>query len=407
MVVCPGFIDIQSHSILPLMHGRALPLEDHAGRDDRDHGRGVDARALRRADRSAVAQRHLPRRRCRSGRSGRATGRASATGWRRWRSAASRRMSAPSSAAARCAQYAQGDGDGRADRRRAGDDAPRDGRGDGGRRVRRLLRADLPARRLRGTDEIAEVCKVVGAVRRRLHHAPALRGATGSSKRSKRRLQIGRRANVRGRDLSPEGGRARATGTRWPAAIATHRRGARRRAGRHGGHVPVHRLRHRPARPSCRRGPPRSGKLYENLRDPAMRAKIRDGGARTRPATGRRMGDAGRAGGRRCRSASSSRRTAQYAGKRLAEIAADARHSTGSTRRSICSSRRGPAHQHDLLHDDRGEPRAATAAAVDQDLAPTRAASTRPGRRSAARRTRAPTAPTRACSASTCARSGC
>ena len=82
------------------------------------------------------------------------------------------------------------------------------------------------------------------------------------------------------------------------------------------------------------------GRLYDNLRDPAMRAQDPRGGAQPL----RRLGGDGRAQlGRTasCRSASASRRTAQYTGMRLSEIAADARH--GLARHRDRPARRGGA----------------------------------------------------------------
>ena len=109
MVVCPGFIDIQSHSIMPLMVDGALALEDHPGRDDRDHGRGLDAGAVRRADRRP--DRPRPARAGRSPEWARAGARLDALRRLAGGDGRARRLartSARSSAAARCAQYARG-----------------------------------------------------------------------------------------------------------------------------------------------------------------------------------------------------------------------------------------------------------------------------------------------------------
>ena len=46
-IVCPGFIDIQSHSIVPLMRDGQMPLQNHTGHHDRNHGRSVDPRTCR------------------------------------------------------------------------------------------------------------------------------------------------------------------------------------------------------------------------------------------------------------------------------------------------------------------------------------------------------------------------
>ena len=45
MVVCPGFIDIQSHSILPDARW-PVTLQNYPRRHHRDYGRGVDSRAI-------------------------------------------------------------------------------------------------------------------------------------------------------------------------------------------------------------------------------------------------------------------------------------------------------------------------------------------------------------------------
>jgi hypothetical protein len=107
-VVCPGFIDIQSHAILPLMvDGRCLSkitqgvtteIMGEAWTPAPVGGRNTDpdgGDAVRAARRSGLA---------RAG----PVGAASATGCARWRRAASRPTSARSSAAARCARTPRG-----------------------------------------------------------------------------------------------------------------------------------------------------------------------------------------------------------------------------------------------------------------------------------------------------------
>src|SRR5579883_3154635 len=104
LVVCPGFIDILSHSHIPLMY------------DPRDLSKitqGVTTEIWAKAGRprlwavrSAMALRmclHLRVPRLASGSNARRAGRASAIGWMRWSSAASRPTSALSWAVARCA----------------------------------------------------------------------------------------------------------------------------------------------------------------------------------------------------------------------------------------------------------------------------------------------------------------
>ena len=79
------------------------------------------------------------------------------------------------------------------------------------------------------TDEIVEVCKVVGAhggiyITHMRSEADTLLEALDEA------IEIGRRARRAGRDLPPEGGGRGATGTRCRAAIEQIERGPRGRA---------------------------------------------------------------------------------------------------------------------------------------------------------------------------------
>ncbi len=83
-VVCPGFIDIQSHSIMPLLEDGRLRLESNPGRHNRGDGRTLDAgtgwlEASKRPSTAGCSARTGD-----SGPTRRVSGFASATGWRRW-----------------------------------------------------------------------------------------------------------------------------------------------------------------------------------------------------------------------------------------------------------------------------------------------------------------------------------
>ena len=177
MVVCPGFIDIQSHSIVPLDARWPLPLQDHAGRHDRDHGRGLDAGAVRRAD---IAD---PIRAC-------------------WRSDARRRLGRSNARLDPLRRLARRDGgpwrlpQRRLVPRRRDTARVRQGYGDGQRppddemaAMRRVMAEAMedgafgvsyaliyPPDAYVDDDEIVEICKVVAPVPRRLHHPHPLRG---------------------------------------------------------------------------------------------------------------------------------------------------------------------------------------------------------------------------------------
>ena len=135
-------------------------------------------------------------------------------------------------------------------------------------------RAHLPAGQLRDDRGADRDREGDGAVRRRLHHAHALGGRPACSRRSTRRSRIGTGGRRSGRDLPPEGGGQR-TG-KGGAGDREDRFGARGGAGCAGEHVSVHRRAGPVSRRACRRGPQADGKLFENLADPATRAKIRD-----------------------------------------------------------------------------------------------------------------------------------
>ncbi len=254
MVVCPGFIDIQSHSLIPLLHRRALALEGHPGRDDRDHGRGLDAGPVRRADR--------PRPSARSGRLPEADvetrqvlERASATGWTTSATPALRSTSARSSAAARCG-VRQGLGDW-ATRPRSEMETMRrvvgEAMEDGAFGVATAL-IYPPNAVQRPTPSCYEMCARHRRAPRRLHHPHALGGrrVSGGAGRDDR---PGPADGLRAGAVPPEGRPASATGPRWPTAIEMIDAARAEGHGRHRRHVPVHRRRDRPGVGDPRTGP--------------------------------------------------------------------------------------------------------------------------------------------------------
>ena len=82
MVVCPGFIDIQSHSIIPLMvDGRCLSKITQGVTTEIMGEAWTPAPFGGRIDRAASTTHRIRRAAAPSGASGRAAGRASATGW--------------------------------------------------------------------------------------------------------------------------------------------------------------------------------------------------------------------------------------------------------------------------------------------------------------------------------------
>ena len=175
-VVCPGFIDIQSHSIMPLFSdGRSLSKVTQ-GVTTEIMGEGwtpapFGGAALADAWRASAASRRRMSERAR--------------GWTRfrdwlddWPSAASRPTSARSSAAARCASTPRAGTWARrppTSWRRCAASWPRRWRT----APSASLRADLPARRLPPpTRSLTDVRDGRRALRRRLHHPHALGGAT-------------------------------------------------------------------------------------------------------------------------------------------------------------------------------------------------------------------------------------
>ena len=114
----------------------------------------------------------------------------------------------------------------------------------GGRRVRPRQRAHLSAGQLREHRRADRNREGDGAVRRRVHHAHALRGRSGISRRSTRRFASGRKDGV-----PVEIYHLKAAGKRnWGKAARRCREdrlGARGRTGCAGEHVSVHGGRHR------------------------------------------------------------------------------------------------------------------------------------------------------------------
>ena len=141
------------------------------------------------------------------------------------------------------------------------------------------------------------------------------------------------------------------------------------------------------------------------LRQPARSGDARQdprGDARTPAATGRRRWPApGREGvmpvGFEQDAQQAVRRQAAHRDRRDAQPALG-RH------RDRPAGRRGAAHLHHLLHDERRERASCSCSNPGSRSPPTPAGSIRPGPSGTGRPTHAPTAPIRACSASTCAR---
>ena len=147
-VVAPGFIDIQSHSIIPLMRdGRCLSKITQ----------GVTTEIMGEGWTPAPFGGLIPEPR-EHDLIGQDLGewRERMRGWRRfgdWLDAFVERGVSPNVGSflggGTLRQYAKGMAIGAANARRTRRHAARHGRGDGGRRLRRFLCADLPARRLR------------------------------------------------------------------------------------------------------------------------------------------------------------------------------------------------------------------------------------------------------------------
>ncbi len=126
---------------------RPLPVEGHAGRDDRDHGRGLDSGPDRRSQPRRSATHALRRHRpvARTGHRLDALPLLAGSDGQRGRFTQCRLISGRWHAAPVWA----GHGYGTVQRQRDAGDERRHGRGDARWRLRRGLRADLPARHLR------------------------------------------------------------------------------------------------------------------------------------------------------------------------------------------------------------------------------------------------------------------
>ena len=298
------------------------------------------------------------------------------------------------------AQLRQGDGHDPRHRGGAAGHGPGRGGGHGGRRLRPLLRPDLPARLLRRHRRDRRGLRGRRAVRRRLHHPPAV-GRGGDLQRPRRGLRDRRPRRRAGGDLPPEG---RGTGPLGQDARGhrPHRRGPRRRAGRGRRHVSLRRLGHRPDR-----GPA----ALDRGGGPALRAPGGPGRARENPERRRlprrELGADGHRARRRGGDADRLPQAGEPGVRRPAALGDRRRARRGLVRHRLPPVAVGAsAHRHHLLLHDRGQPAPAARSSRGSRSPPTPAASTRPGRGTWGRCIPAATAPILASSAATSATSG-